>query len=89
MHTYTRTPRPALLPSVQAKVSVWVAKKVAEMLGGEEPDFVGFIMGLLTKHEGPEAVRFFWVCVAGGRSRISWALFIMGLLTQHEGPEAV
>jgi hypothetical protein len=44
-------------PAAAQKVTAWVAKKVAEMLGAEEPDFVEFIMGLLAAHAAPEKVR--------------------------------
>jgi hypothetical protein len=33
-----------------------VGRKVAEMIGSEEKDFVEFILGLLAKHEGPPKV---------------------------------
>lgn len=44
-------------PAVQSKIRAWVGKKVAEMLGAEEPDFADFIMGLLADKGGPGKVE--------------------------------
>ncbi|GBF89651.1 hypothetical protein Rsub_02369 [Raphidocelis subcapitata] len=44
-------------PAAAQKVTAWVGKKVTEMLGAEEPDFVDFIMELLATHSAPEEVE--------------------------------
>ncbi len=38
------------------QVSKWVSKKVADLLGAEEPDLVAFIMSLLDSRSTPQKV---------------------------------